>query len=168
VDNCAESIVLAGLRPGIDGEIFNVVDDEVLTSRQFLRAYRQKVKPFFSVRVPYHFAYAMCLLWEKYSKWSKDQLPPVFNRRRCAAQWKGNHFSNQKLHQRLGWKQRVNMEDAMAFWRNLNLTADDPPSPRRRRGRRRSEDGYTRIRLPGVPFRYSPVTMLTIAIVRRG
>jgi len=114
VDNCAEAIVLAGLTPGIDGEIFNVVDDEVLTSRQFLRAYKQKVKPFLSVRMPYQLAYAMCLLWEKYSNWSKGQLPPVFNRRRCAAEWKGNRFSNQKLHQRLGWKPRVNMEDAMA------------------------------------------------------
>src|SRR5947207_8849528 len=114
VDNCAEAIVLAGLRPGIDGEIFNVVDDEVLTSRQFLRAYRQKVQPFFSVRMPYHLAYAMCLLWEKYSKWSKGQLPPVFNRRRCAAEWKGNCYSNEKLRQRLGWKPRVNMQDAMS------------------------------------------------------
>ena len=38
VDNCAEAIVLAGLTAGIDGEVFNVVDDELLTGRQFLRA----------------------------------------------------------------------------------------------------------------------------------
>src|SRR5438132_5447328 len=30
VDNCAEAIVLAGLKPGIEGEIFNVVDDGAL------------------------------------------------------------------------------------------------------------------------------------------
>ena len=40
VDNCAEAIVLGGLKPGVDGEVFNVVDDDPLTSRQFLRAYR--------------------------------------------------------------------------------------------------------------------------------
>ena len=28
VDNCAEAVVLAGLVPGVDGETFNVVDDE--------------------------------------------------------------------------------------------------------------------------------------------
>src|SRR2546429_5204679 len=33
VDNCAEAIVLAGLVPGVDGEVFNVVDDDLLTSR---------------------------------------------------------------------------------------------------------------------------------------
>lgn len=116
VDNCAEAIVLAGFKPGIDGEIFNVVDDEPFSSAQFLEAYKKKVKPFFSVRVPYFLAYGMCLLWEKYSKWSKNQLPPVFNRRRCAAEWKGNRYSNQKLRDRLGWKPRVNMEEAMALF----------------------------------------------------
>ncbi len=40
VDNCAEAIVLGGLKPGVDGEVFNVVDNDPLTSRQFLRAYR--------------------------------------------------------------------------------------------------------------------------------
>ena len=113
VDNCAEAIVLAGLTAGIDGEVFNVVDDDLLTSRQFLKKYRKKVSGF-SVRIPYSVAYALSLLWEKYSKWSKGQLPPVFNRRRCAAEWKGNRYSNEKLHDRLGWKPRVNMEDAMA------------------------------------------------------
>jgi nucleoside-diphosphate-sugar epimerase len=113
VDNCAEAIVLAGLKPGVEGETFNVVDDELVTSRQLLEAYKKKVKPFFSLRVPYFLAYAMCALWEKYSKWSRGQLPPVFNRRRCAAEWKGNRYSNQKLQDRLGWKPRVNMEEAM-------------------------------------------------------
>ena len=78
VDNCAEAIVLAGLKPGVEGEIFNVVDDELLTSRQFLEAYKKKVKPFFSLRVPYFLAYAMCLLWEKYSKWSKGPASSGF------------------------------------------------------------------------------------------
>ena len=46
VDNCAEAIVLAGLKPGVEGEVFNVVDDELLTSRQFLKAYKKKVTAF--------------------------------------------------------------------------------------------------------------------------
>ena len=44
VDNCAEAIVLAGLKPGVEGEIFNVVDDELISGRQFLKAYKKKVK----------------------------------------------------------------------------------------------------------------------------
>jgi nucleoside-diphosphate-sugar epimerase len=116
VDNCAEAIVLAGLTPGVEGEIFNVVDDELLTSSQFLRAYKKHVPRFFSVRVPYLLALGLCRLWDKYSKFSKGQLPPAFNRRRCAAEWKGNRFSNAKIRQRLGWKPRVDMDGAMRLF----------------------------------------------------
>ena len=113
VDNCAEAIVLAGLKADVDGEVFNVVDDELPTSRQFLRGYKRKVKCFPSIRLPYSAGYTMSLLWEKYSKWSRNQLPPAFNRRRCSAEWKSQRYSNQKLKDRLGWKPRVSMEQAM-------------------------------------------------------
>jgi nucleoside-diphosphate-sugar epimerase len=113
VDNCAEAIVLAGLRAGINGEVFNIVDDELPTGRQFLKAYRNKAKSLLSIRLPYVVGYTMSLLWEKYSRWSKKQLPPVFNRRRCSAEWKGNRYSNQKLKEQLGWKPRVPMDRAM-------------------------------------------------------
>ena len=114
VDNCAEAIVLAGLRPGVEGEVFNVVDDELPTSRQFLREYKKRIPRFRSVRIPYIVAYGLSLLWEKYSNYSKGQVPPAFNRRRCAADWKQNRYSNQKLRERLGWKPRVDLEKAMA------------------------------------------------------
>jgi Nucleoside-diphosphate-sugar epimerases len=112
VDNCAEAIALAAITPGIDGEVFNIVDDGLLTGRQFLKACKG-AKRFRSVRVPYWLAYGACFAWERYSKWSKGQLPPVFNRRRCAAEWKGQRYSNDKLKERLGWKPRVPMKQAM-------------------------------------------------------
>ena len=115
VDNCAEAIVLAALTPGVDGETFNVVDDETMTSRDFLAA-RKSAEPFFSVWIPYPLAYLGSVLWENYSKKSGGQLPPVFNRRRCAAEWQGNHYTNQKLHDRLGWKQKVPLADAMKLF----------------------------------------------------
>jgi nucleoside-diphosphate-sugar epimerase len=113
VENCAEAIVLAGLKPGIDGETFNIVDDDLITSKQLLVAYKGTVGSFFSIHVPYPFAYGFSWVWEKYSKWSKGQLPPVFNCRRCAAEWKGNRYSNQKLREQLGWRPRVPMKQAM-------------------------------------------------------
>ena len=112
VDNCAEAIVLAGLTPGIDGEVFNIVDDDLLTARQFLKTYKV-ARRFRSVSVPYWVAYGACCAWEKYSKWSKGQLPPAFNRRRCVANWKSQRYSNEKLKTRLGWKPRVPMKQAM-------------------------------------------------------
>jgi hypothetical protein len=55
-------------------------------------------------------------LWEEYSRRSQGQLPPAFNRRRCAAEWKGNRFSNQKLREKLGWRPRIGMNEAMALF----------------------------------------------------
>jgi nucleoside-diphosphate-sugar epimerase len=116
VDNCAEAIVLAGLKPGVDGETFNVVDDDLITSKELLTAYKSAAGAFFSIRVPYPVAYGFSWAWEKYSHWSKGQLPPVFNRRRCSAEWKGSHFSNEKFRRQLGWRPRVPMTQAMAHF----------------------------------------------------
>jgi nucleoside-diphosphate-sugar epimerase len=113
VDNCAEAIVLAGLKPGVEGEIFNVVDDDALTSREFLRAYKKQTGTF-SSSIPYALTKLLCAGWERYARATQNQLPPVFNRRRCAAEWKGNRYSNQKLKDRLGWEPRVTMKEAVA------------------------------------------------------
>lgn len=113
VDNCAEAIVLAGISKNADGEVFNVVDDDLPTSRQFLKMYKRNVRKFSSIYVPYAIAYLLCWLWEWYSEYSQGQLPPAFNRSRCAAEWKGNHYSNGKLKKLLGWKPRVPMETAL-------------------------------------------------------
>jgi len=107
VDNCADAIVLAGLVRGVDGEIFNVVDDDLPTSRQYLRLYKKNVRQFKSICVPHAVSYAFCYLWEKYSRWSEGQLPPAFNRKRWHAYWKKTRYSNEKLKARLGWEPKI-------------------------------------------------------------
>jgi len=113
LDNCAEAIVLAGLTRGVEGEVFNIVDDGLPTSREFLRKYKQDVRNFQSIPVPYRIWYGFCWLWEKYSEWSEGQLPPVFNRRTCEVSWKGNTYSNSKAKELLGWEPRVPMAVAL-------------------------------------------------------
>jgi nucleoside-diphosphate-sugar epimerase len=110
VDNCAEAVVLAGLVDGVDGQVFNVVDDEQPSSGHFLRLYKKHVGRFFSITVPYRLAYWLCAAWEDYAARTQGQLPPRFNRRRCSAEWKGNRYSNEKLKQLLGWRPRVGFE----------------------------------------------------------
>ncbi len=107
VDNCVEAIVLAGLKRGVDGEVFNVVDDDLPSSRAFLRLYKQNVRHFTSIYVPHLVSYALCRLWENYSSWSEGQLPPVFNRRKWHASWKKTHYNNDKVKARLGWTTKV-------------------------------------------------------------
>lgn len=116
VENCAEAIVLAGLVKGVDGEAFNVVDDNLPSSRQFLRQYKKNVRRFKSVYVPHFISHALCYLWEKYSRASQGQLPPVFNRRRWHVEWKKTRYSNEKLRVKLGWEPRVSTREALRLY----------------------------------------------------
>ncbi len=113
VDNCAEAIVLAGLKPGVDGEVFNVVDDDLPSSRQFLRLYKSKVVRFRSLYLPHFLSYTLCWFWEGFSAWSEGQLPPAFNRKRWHAFWKRTRYSNRKLKERLGWTPRISMAEGL-------------------------------------------------------
>ena len=112
VDNAAEAIVLAGLKAGVDGEVFNTVDDDLPTSRQFLRLYKRNVRRFRSIYVPKPISFGLCWMWERYCRSSMDQLPPVFNRSRWNALWKKTRYSNQKIKTRLGWKPVVSTAEA--------------------------------------------------------
>jgi nucleoside-diphosphate-sugar epimerase len=116
VDNCADAIVLAGLVEGVDGEAFNVVDDDLPSSGEFLRLYKRSVKHFRSIYVPHPISYALCYLWEKYSRWSEGQLPPTFNRKRWHAEWKKTRYSNHKLKMRLGWTPNVSTREGLRIY----------------------------------------------------
>ena len=110
LDNCAEAIILAGLQPGVEGEVFNIIDDNLPTSRQFLRQYKKQVKKMLSIPVPYPLWYFFNTIWEKYSIWSEGQLPPVFNKRSCEIYWKRVNYSNKKAKHLLNWQPKIPMD----------------------------------------------------------
>ena len=112
VENCAEAIVVAALSPTSDGEVYNVVDDDLPTSAQYLSRYKREVRPMRTVRVPY-----FMLLWgsglvERYSERSKMQLPAIFTPYKTRAMWGGNQFSNAKL-KTLGWRPLVSTDEGL-------------------------------------------------------
>lgn len=107
VDNCADAIAQAGLKSGVEGEVFNVTDDDLPSSRAFLRLYKKNVLRFKSLYLPHVISYLLCFLWERASAWSDGQLPPAFNRRRWHAIWKKTSYSNNKLKTTVGWVPKV-------------------------------------------------------------
>jgi nucleoside-diphosphate-sugar epimerase len=113
VDNCAEAIVLAGLVKGVDGETFNIVDDDLPTSRRFLGLYKKNVRKFTSIYIPHAISYFLYYLWEKYSIASKGQLPPIFTRNEWHNYWKKTRYSNNKIKKRLGWKMKVSTKEGL-------------------------------------------------------
>lgn len=113
VENCADAIVLSGLVKGIDREAFNVVDDNLPSSREFLRQYKTNVNGFRSLYLPHSVSLALCYLWEKYSQWSHGQLPPAFNRKRWYADWKRTRYSNEKLKLKTGWRPQISTQEGL-------------------------------------------------------
>lgn len=113
VDNCAEAVALAGLTKDADQEVFNIVDDNLPSSRRFLHLYKRNVKRFRSLYLPPGLLYCLCSLWEWYSRWSKGQLPPVYNRRMWHASWKRTRYSNEKLKSRVGWRPSMSTSEGL-------------------------------------------------------
>ena len=102
VDNCADAIVLSAITDGVEGQTFNIVDDDLPSSRQFLRQYKTQVRRFRSIYLPHVVSYMLCWIWETYARWSANQLPPSYNRRGWNSYWRKTRYSNKKL-KGLGW-----------------------------------------------------------------
>lgn len=113
VQNCAEAIVLSGLVPGIEREVFNIVDDNLPTSRDFLQQYKKKVYPVRSICVPRLISFLFLIAWEYFARWSNGQIPPAFTKREWHAFWNMTFFSNRKIKNVLDWKPRKNTEEAI-------------------------------------------------------
>ena len=112
VDNCAEAIAMAGLAKNAAGQVYNVHDDDLPTSRQYLRRYRREVQKIRFVPVPYFVIMAISRLAARYHKYSRGQLPAIFTPYKTAGYWGGNHFDNRAL-KATGWKQLVSTDEGL-------------------------------------------------------
>jgi nucleoside-diphosphate-sugar epimerase len=113
VDNCAEAIRLAGIAAGVEGEAFNVVDDELPTGRQILRLYRCSVGRVRALTVPRPAIRPLSGLCEWYHERSRGQLPAILTCYKSNAQWKPLRYSNGKAKTRLGWRPRVGLDEGL-------------------------------------------------------
>ncbi len=113
VDNCADAVYLAGTARGVEGEAFNVVDDDPPTGRELLKRYRRAVGPVRTVPVPRWAIAPLSGLCEWYHRWSQGQLPAVLTRYKSAAQWKPLRYSNLKAKALLGWHPRVGFTEGL-------------------------------------------------------
>lgn len=110
--SCADAVALAGQRDGAVGHSYNVVDDGLVTARQFLARYRRDVKALRTLPVPYRLFQLLSWLLAAYSRWSKGQLPAVFTPYRTATTWKATRFSNAAL-KALGWTPLLSTDEGL-------------------------------------------------------
>ncbi len=113
VENCADAIITAGLASDAAGHVYNVHDDDLPTSRQYLKRYKREVKKIRSVRVPYAALKLVSRLVERYHRYSKGQLPAIFTPYKTASLWAGNRFDNRVL-KATGWTQQISTDEGLS------------------------------------------------------
>lgn len=112
VESCADAIAVAGRADAAVGETYNVVDDGLVTARQYLRRYRREVKRLRVLPIPYPLLQVLSRLVAAYARWSKGQLPAVFTPYKTATSWKPTRFTNAKL-KALGWRPLVDTGEGL-------------------------------------------------------
>jgi nucleoside-diphosphate-sugar epimerase len=110
VDNCADALVRAATVAGIDGESFNIVDDELPTGAQLIRERRRRVGPIRTVVLPLWALTRLARVYTAYSKYSKGQLPPILTPYRVNASWNSLGYTNIKAKTRLGWNSSMSLD----------------------------------------------------------
>ena len=113
VDNCARGVLLAGTTPGVEGESFNLVDDELPNGRQLLRMHRRLVGRVRAFTVPRLAVRPLSRLCVWYHDRSMGQLPAVLTPYKSDALWKPLQYSNVKAKAQLGWTPEVNLEEGL-------------------------------------------------------
>ncbi|MFK7956130.1 MAG: NAD-dependent epimerase/dehydratase family protein [Lysobacterales bacterium] len=112
VSNCADGFIRIANSPEPAGRVFNIVDDDLPTAREFLRQYRRRVKKVLSLPVPPFLMKMLASAINGYSRWSKGQLPAILTPYKAASIWKTTQFSNAEL-KSTGWQPEVSTSQGL-------------------------------------------------------
>jgi nucleoside-diphosphate-sugar epimerase len=131
VDNCAAAIAAAAMTPGIDGQAFNILDDDLPSATQLWRQYKREVEKLWVIPIPGWAIGIVSDLNVWYHRKSRGQLPAVLTRYKSASQWKPLKFSNAKAKKLLGWSPVVTFDEGLAktfLWLRERNAAKNQPS----------------------------------------
>jgi nucleoside-diphosphate-sugar epimerase len=112
IDNSVDALILAATVPGVSGESFNIVDDEVLTQRDYLALLHEvaRGKPRV-LRLPVMAYYALGLVSEIAAAARKKE--PTTNRYRIKTRLAHVRWDCSKAKHMLQWQQRVPLRDGL-------------------------------------------------------
>lgn len=113
IDNAIDALILGATVPGIAGESFNIVDDDVLTQSDYLALFRQTSGAALRViRMPRMAYYAMGLLSEIAA--AVRHKEPATNRYRVRTRLTSVRWDCSKAHGLLQWQPRVPLRAGLA------------------------------------------------------
>jgi len=113
VTNCADAIVRAACTSGIDGEVFNVIDDELPTGRDLVAFADRHGRRARTIRIPSAVVPLMASTYEWCASKVPGLLPTAVTNYRARAQWTPVRYSNAKAKAQLNWQPLVPLADAL-------------------------------------------------------
>lgn len=121
VENCAEAIVLAADRlvdpvSGVDGEVINLVDDDLPTQGEYAEAVMARVETPPSITVPWQVVRAAAGLLARGNDLLLDgraRFPGIAVPDRLHARFKPLRYTNAKAKHLLGWAPRYGLDTAL-------------------------------------------------------
>jgi nucleoside-diphosphate-sugar epimerase len=131
VENCAEAIVLAVEKPQADGQILNIVDDQLPRQHSYARLIAQRSSPrprLLPVSWTIMRTIARCAwLTNRWVFGGRGKLPGIFVPSRLHARCKPLRYSNARAKSVLGWSPRYGLLEALD--RGGTTAAPDAPAP---------------------------------------
>ncbi len=122
VENCAEAMVLAAERlvepdSAVNGEIINIVDDNLPTQQDYAELVSTVIDPPRSVSVPWPLLRTAAGLVKKTNQTvlgGRAKFPGIAVPDRLHARFKPLRYTNKKAKDLLGWEPRYNLDEAVA------------------------------------------------------
>ncbi len=111
VVNCADAVAVSALRAPA-GTVYNAVDDDLPSCRQYLRQYRREVRHMRVIPVPYWALMLGARFLVRYHRRSKGQLPAVFTPYVVRSMYRPFTYTNAALRS-LGWNPIVSTHDGL-------------------------------------------------------
>jgi nucleoside-diphosphate-sugar epimerase len=111
VENCGDACAEVATNANAQG-VYNLVDSDLPTCREYLSQYRLNVKPLKVIPVPYFALFLGSKILERYHLYSKGQLPAVFTTYVVKSMYRPFRHHATRLLQ-LGWKQPVSTKEGM-------------------------------------------------------
>jgi len=112
LDNCADALVAAAASAAAPGEVYNVVDDDLPTARQYLKRYRREVEPLRVISLPLFATRLLSRLVAWYHRHSRGQLPAILTPYKTDNMWRSFRYDNAKL-KSIGWSPAISTEEGL-------------------------------------------------------
>ncbi len=114
VGNVVDAILLAGTQDEAVGHVYNIVDDDQITQRQYVK---ELIKGTggkgIALRVPFGFFYSASFVLEKQAVWRKKTTPPLLTRYRLLSASRDVRYDTTRAKKELHWQPVVSLEEGL-------------------------------------------------------